>query len=107
MDKQIIKIRLVETKKNSCFECFFNPNSCGSLSKPKCLPVHHFELIGPYEFESVDSEDEKIGKINLCDTCIHEFATCISGPVFVCDDGGTSSDDNVTSCPEYKYERKR
>ena len=40
-------------------------------------------------------------EINLCDNCIHDYATCIGEPVFGCDDGGLPTDDNVTQCKFY------
>ena len=41
-------------------------------------------------------------KINLCDDCINEIPTCTGDPVFGCDTGGLSTDDNVVACDSYQ-----
>ena len=41
-------------------------------------------------------------KINLCDDCTNEIPTCTGNPIFGCDTGGLSTDDNVVACNKYQ-----
>jgi hypothetical protein len=43
--------------------------------------------------------------MNLCDTCIHEFAICDGDPIFGCDLGGPENDDTVGKCFMYKEDK--
>jgi len=39
--------------------------------------------------------------INLCASCVHDFATCSGDCIFACDVGGKSWQDNVVDCSLY------
>ena len=61
----------------------------------------------------LDKQIKKLQKIldgyknNLCRTCLFDFATCQGkDAVFGCDDGGLSTDDNVTKCSRYAPQNK-